>query len=92
MLIGLAAKGTLAPAVGDAVSQFIFRNPDVGVRALASQYFKRPAADGTAFPPVSELLRLQGDVTRGREVFSAIGRPAPAATSMVVKGAPSAHR
>ncbi len=68
-LLGLASSGNLKPDVAEAVSEAIFRNPDLGVRALASKHFKRPAFDGVEFPPVTELLAMKGDPARGREVF-----------------------
>ncbi len=68
-LIGMAAQGKLPKELQDAVAESIFRNPDVGVRALASQYFKRPAFEGSAFPSVPELLKMKGDAARGKTVF-----------------------
>src|SRR5262249_43242209 len=40
LLLNLASQGKLAPELNDAISEAIFRNPDLSVRALASQYFK----------------------------------------------------
>ncbi|MFT5150496.1 MAG: putative membrane-bound dehydrogenase-like protein, partial [Planctomycetota bacterium] len=69
-LIRLAAQGDLPGELIAPVSAAIFENPDGGVRALASQHFTRPGEEGHAFPSVSDLLELQGDAARGREVFS----------------------
>ncbi len=68
-LVGLASQRKLSPEIKDTIAESIFRNPDVGVRALASRYFKRPALDGVEFPPVPELLKMTGDPQRGRKVF-----------------------
>lgn len=68
-LLGLAAAGKLTPEVTEAVSEAIFRNPDLGVRALASKHFKRTSFDGAEFPPISDLLTMKGDPQRGRAVF-----------------------
>ena len=68
-LLGLAAGKKLTPEVSQAVAEVIFRNPDLSVRALASKHFARPALEGATFPPVTELLEMKGDKTRGREIF-----------------------
>lgn len=68
-LLGLASAGKLSPDVTEAVSEAIFRNPDLGVRALASKHFKRTALEGAEFPPVTELLAMKGNPARGRDVF-----------------------
>jgi len=68
-LLGLASEGKLPPELEAAVAGAIFRNPDFGVRALASQYFKRPAAGGAALPPVEEILKIKGDPAAGKKVF-----------------------
>ncbi len=62
--------GALA-AYAETVAEALYRHPDYAVRALASERFPRPAADGAALPPVEELLALDGDPVRGRDVFLA---------------------
>jgi putative heme-binding domain-containing protein len=68
-VIGLAAQGKLAPELKQAAAEVIFRNPDPGVRGLASQHFQRPSFEGAAFPALAELLKMKGSASRGREVF-----------------------
>lgn len=68
-LVGLASEQKLPKELEAAVSAAIFKNPDFGVRALASQYFKRPAAGGKPFPALADLVKLKGDATNGRKVF-----------------------
>ena len=69
VLFRLADTGRLPEAVRPKVAEAVYRNPDPGVRALATQYFPRPAKGGAALPPVAELLKTPGDAKRGREVF-----------------------
>ncbi len=51
----------------DAIAAAIFTNPDLGVRALASEHFTRP--DLPALPPMSELVALPGDRRAGAALF-----------------------
>jgi putative membrane-bound dehydrogenase-like protein len=68
-LIRLAETGKLpAPALA-AVSKHIFQNPDISVRALASQHFTRPASNGAKMPSIAELSALTGDAARGAKLF-----------------------
>ncbi len=68
-LIGLAAQGKLTGDMKEAAAAAIFRNPDPGVRGLASQYFKRPAFEGVEFPPLGELAKMKGDAKKGSAIF-----------------------
>jgi putative heme-binding domain-containing protein len=68
-VLHLAAESKLTPAAKAAVAQRIFANPDMAVRALASQHFDRPAANGTKMPSVAELVALTGNASRGAGVF-----------------------
>jgi putative heme-binding domain-containing protein len=69
-LLNLASNGQLPSEFFENVTEVIFRNPAPAVRALASQYFKRPARNGEAFPPMIELMKRHGDATRGKKVFN----------------------
>ena len=70
LLVNLAASGKLSASLKSAVSERIFRNPDVTVRALASAHFERPGLAGlSSLPPIPELAKMSGDALRGREVF-----------------------
>lgn len=62
-------QGTLDPALEPTVARAIFRNPDLGVRALASEHFARPADGQNPLPPLAELLQREGEPAAGREVF-----------------------
>lgn len=68
-LIQLAEQGKLPPRAKLAVEKHIFQNPDISVRALASQHFTRTAANGAKVPSIAELSALTGDATRGASVF-----------------------
>jgi putative membrane-bound dehydrogenase-like protein len=67
-LLRLASAKQLSPAATEAVARHIFSNPDLSVRALASEHFPRPGA-AAALPPVDDLLKLPGDASRGAKVF-----------------------
>ena len=67
-LVHQAQREGLSPALAEAAGEEIFQNPDLAVRALASEHFPRPGAEAE-LPPVSELLALEGDPARGRAVF-----------------------
>ncbi|MBK8181212.1 MAG: DUF1080 domain-containing protein [Planctomycetes bacterium] len=56
-----AARALLAEA--------IFHNPDLAVRALASERFQRPGAAGAAQSSLAALQALTGDARRGERVF-----------------------
>ena len=67
-LIRLATQGELSDFARAVVSETIFHNPDLSVRALAGEHFQRPGEEA-ALPPVSELLALAGDAHAGRSTF-----------------------
>ncbi|MCI0542027.1 MAG: c-type cytochrome [Verrucomicrobiales bacterium] len=69
-LLKIAGGDQLPKQFAESITEAIFRNPSPAVRAIASQYFKRPARGGEAFPPVAELLKRHGDGARGAKVFS----------------------
>lgn len=69
-LLKLAGSSQLPAQFSENITEVIFRNPSLAVRAMASQYFQRPSRGGELFPPVAELLKRRGDVTRGRTVFT----------------------
>jgi putative membrane-bound dehydrogenase-like protein len=56
----------------DAIAEAIFLNPDLGVRALASEYFTRPGAP--ALPPMAELAALPGDRSAGQALYFGAAR------------------
>ena len=70
-LLALAGRQKLPVPLQEVVGKQIYRNPDVSVRALASQYFPRSAA-GRPLPAVGELLKIRGDAARGGKL--AFGR------------------
>ena len=67
-LLRLADLERLDDVLAAPIASAIHTNPDLGVRALASERFPRPGAT-TDFPSNAELLALEGDVARGRELF-----------------------
>ena len=73
-LIRLASQEELDPRFSPTISAAIYSNPDVAVRALASEHFPRPGQGESQLPSIAELLELEGDVHRGREVFLDVER------------------
>jgi putative membrane-bound dehydrogenase-like protein len=69
ILIQSARKGELPASLVAAAQEAIFSNPDISVRALASEVFARPGEAQASLPPIQELLELSGDSARGRRVF-----------------------
>nr|MBA3273639.1 c-type cytochrome [Chthoniobacterales bacterium] len=70
ILIALAGENAFPKVLVESVIDPLYRNPDLGIRALASQYFPRKTASGEALPPVAELAKIPGDATRGKEIFA----------------------
>lgn len=66
LLIDLAAREKLPAAVRGPISAEIFKNPDLGVRALAAQWFKRP---GKPDETIAQVRALKGDAKRGAGLF-----------------------
>ena len=67
-LLRLASTERLSPAATTAIERHIFANPDLSVRALASERFARAGA-GAAVPSVAGILAYPGDPSRGEKVF-----------------------
>lgn len=72
-LLNLASNDRIPPEFIESITEGIFRNRSPAVRALASQYFKRPSRTGEAFPSIAELMKERGDPERGRKVFNDAG-------------------
>jgi putative membrane-bound dehydrogenase-like protein len=68
-ILGQAAQGRIPKELSGAVAGAIYRNPDLGVRGLAGDYYKRPARDGT-FPSIEELVKRKGSAANGKKVFA----------------------
>lgn len=69
ILIRRARSGELPEELHVAVQMAIFTNPDIAVRALASEVFARPGEENAALPPIAELVALEGDASRGRHLY-----------------------
>ncbi|MEO6708956.1 MAG: family 16 glycoside hydrolase [Planctomycetota bacterium] len=65
-VLSLADKGRFDAESKAMVSEVIFLNPDLAVRALASEHFQRGAS---SMPPIPELEKLHGDAKNGERVF-----------------------
>jgi putative membrane-bound dehydrogenase-like protein len=66
-LIELASEKKLPEDLKAPIAEEIYRNPDLGVRALASGHFKRPG--GVELPSLHDLAKLKGSADRGRPIF-----------------------
>ena len=67
-LIKLAQDGALDEAALAAAAPGLFAQADLGVRALASEHFPRPGA-ALNWPSAADLIAIEGDASRGRELF-----------------------
>ncbi len=70
-LLGLASQGKFPGELHDLVAKHIHLNPDLAVRALASQHFPR-SAGGKPLPALGDLLKIRGNAARGKTL--AFGR------------------
>ena len=68
LLISLASQNLLSETIIDGVSETIFNNPSIEVRALATDRFKL-SKDGQLSIP--KILRLHGDLEKGSTLFFA---------------------
>jgi putative membrane-bound dehydrogenase-like protein len=68
-LIHLAEQRKLDASTSKVAAEAIFKNSDPAVRALASEFFPRSAANGASMPSVKELAALAGDPKHGAKVF-----------------------
>ncbi len=69
MLLELAGQGQLSDDLRELLGEVLFAHPNLAIRALASEHFQRPGEEAKRFPPVAELLALDGDAARGRAIF-----------------------
>ena len=69
LLIRAARAGELPEPLLEVAAESIFDNPDLSVRALASEVFTRPGEALGGLPPIGELLALEGDAVAGRKLF-----------------------
>jgi len=69
-LVELAADNKLDEKLREAVTEKLHANPDLGVRAMAGQYFPRKLATGATLPPLDKLAKIKGDAKRGGELFA----------------------
>jgi putative membrane-bound dehydrogenase-like protein len=68
LLIDLATSNKLSKELTQTVSQVIFRNPDLGVRVQASNYFQRPGVNKVF--SIQAISHLHPDAARGKAVFA----------------------
>lgn len=67
LLISLAAKKQLSKKIINGISDAIFNNPELEVRTLASEYFKKPGEKQYSIP---NILKLKEDNSRGETIFA----------------------
>ena len=66
LLISLAANNQLSNEVINGVSEAIFNNPELEIRTLASEHFKK---SGERSFSITSILELTNDVSKGENVF-----------------------
>ncbi len=69
LLIQAKRDGQLEPAVVPEVAALLHGSDQLAIRALASEHFERPGMEGATIPSMAALMALEGDASRGREVF-----------------------
>jgi len=67
LLLRLGREGKLSPRAREAAARFLPANPDLSVRALATESFA-PGSDRRA-PDPDEILALRGAASRGTSLF-----------------------
>ena len=67
LLINLAADNKLSEAILKGISEAIFKNPELEIRTLASEYFAKSSEKALSIPGI---LALNGDSTAGENVFT----------------------
>jgi putative heme-binding domain-containing protein len=72
-LITLAKNGKLRDELKDAAAMELHLASAPDIKTQAEQLFPLPAAKDKLLPPLSELLKLQGDAGRGKIVFETTG-------------------
>jgi putative membrane-bound dehydrogenase-like protein len=72
LLFEARAEGAFPPELVEEVAAALTRNPDLAVRALASEHFPRAGAANAPTP--AAVLALAGALRRGRELFQDVGR------------------
>jgi putative membrane-bound dehydrogenase-like protein len=66
LLISLASKERLSNEVISGISEAIFNNPELEIRTLASEYFKKTGEKQMAIP---NILKLTGNSSKGEGIF-----------------------
>ena len=66
-VLELARSERVPELFRDALTAGLHANPDMGVRALASEFFAPPS--GSELPPLAQLAELEGDAENGRRLF-----------------------
>ena len=69
VILDLIARDELDAGLRSVVGEELFKNPDLTVRALASARLPRTNLKGAQVPSVTELVKMEGDPRRGRDVF-----------------------
>ena len=69
LLIRAKRDGALEPALVPEVAALLHGSDQLAIRALASEHFERPGMEGASIPSMAELMAMEGDPVRGREVF-----------------------
>ncbi len=73
-VIELARAGKLPDDLKGDATTLLFASPVRGVREAAARVLPMPKlAGGRSLPPISELVRREGDVEKGRQVFFRTG-------------------
>ena len=73
-LLALVENSMLPEDLEVSAANVLLGSADEGIRGKAAEYLSLPAsADATPLPPISTLLKMKGDSTRGEIIFKMAG-------------------
>lgn len=73
-LLKLVTAGALPEDLRFTVANVLHASADERIRAQAAEHLPLPtAASAEPLPPLAELVKMQGDAERGREIFRTVG-------------------
>ncbi len=73
-LLALVEASMLPEDLEVSAANVLLGSVDNGIRGKAAEYLSLPAsADATPLPPISTLLKMKGDSTRGEIIFNMVG-------------------
>lgn len=72
-VLEMVKKGELDESLKPIAASGLARSPDAALRTEAAKLLQLPVAEGTQLPPMTELIKLKGDATKGSAAFAKAG-------------------